>query len=290
MRTRTTPHPAAHRSNARPGVAPDAPPRRRAETRPPFANRQHDNLDLSAQTYRATDWSGATLSNIDFSGCDLRGATFRNAALRNVSFHSARLDDAVFDGAHIARCDLSHARFNGASLSAARIHATLCDHADLTRAWAPGLVVYGAAAIRPCLVAVTLDGARFINTRWTHANLTAANLRRATFSNAVFNAADLTGADLSEARLTTEHFPAAIIVPTAQELRLVRVLRTSPDAPSDIGSTPVHLLAFRLRLMSAAERARLTRRAGTAAIAIATILNTGTVSDLSPNAVPITPL
>lgn len=162
------------------------------------------------------DFSNKSLNGLDLSGLDLSGVDFRAARLNKARLAGANLEDAILDQAWLMQADLTGASLKGAHAFAAQMQKMRADGADfskariagdLTGASLRGVKFDGAdlgadmknqsmGLMRAVLRSTTLEGATFLDT-----NLTSADLRFAHAAGADFSGANLTNADASGADL-----------------------------------------------------------------------------------------
>lgn len=165
----------------------------------------------------AVDFSNKSLNGLDLSGLDLSGVVFRAARLNKARLAGANLDGAILDQAWLMQADLTGASLKGAHAFAAQMQKMRGDGADfsnarvagdLTGASLRGAKFDGAdlsadmknqsmGLMRAVLRSTTLEGATFLDS-----NLTSADLRFARAAGADFTGANLTNADAAGADLT----------------------------------------------------------------------------------------
>jgi len=99
-----------------------------------MANVRLPRADLSTNSFRGTNLTGAKLPKCDLAAADLTGAKLRNADLSEAHLVGANLSKADLRGANLTDADLKNATIDGANFKGAQLDGVVWTGVDTTLA------------------------------------------------------------------------------------------------------------------------------------------------------------
>jgi len=139
-----------------------------------------NGADLTSDTLKSSNLSGANLSETNLSGANLSFADLNGADLNGADLNGADLNGANLNGATLNGANLSGGRLRGANLSGGRLRGANLSGAFLRFADFSGATLLGANLSGAFLSGANLSGVDLTDANLTDADLTDANLRGAT--------------------------------------------------------------------------------------------------------------
>jgi uncharacterized protein YjbI with pentapeptide repeats len=156
---------------------------------------------LSQDRQILTNFSGSNLPETDFAGVNALKGKFEGSALSDSDFSGADLIGSLYKGSDLHGSNFSGADLTGSSFKASDIREANFDCANLTNCKFYALNMADASFNKTILVntefkAVGLDGAKFIDVKFTDSKLIVSDLRKTIFERCIFNGVDFKHSDL----------------------------------------------------------------------------------------------